>query len=106
MTHQDLHSISLGLDNEIMLYLQHQHRSTAIWVGNDPRILRIRHHCHMTGWTPHERIIPYIVTVGLYGVASLETIGSDHALITALVERWRQETHTLHLPVGETTVTL
>jgi Plant mobile domain len=30
----------------------------------------------------------------------------DKSLITTLVERWRLETSTFHLPVGEMTVTL
>ncbi|XP_071723719.1 serine/threonine-protein phosphatase 7 long form homolog [Rutidosis leptorrhynchoides] len=43
------------------------------------------------------------------GFGLVSTIGYmeyDHHLLTALVERWRQETHSFHLCVGEATITL
>lgn len=53
-----------------------------------------------------DRILRYIRDAGMYGILTLHWMRLDHALITALVERWRQETHTFHLAVGEATVTL
>jgi len=32
--------------------------------------------------------------------------GMDNAALTALVDRWRPETHTFHLPSGEMSITL
>lgn len=43
--------------------------------------------------------------MGLNGVSFISTVTIDHALVTALVERWRQETHTIHFVVGDTTFT-
>ncbi|CAH9101024.1 unnamed protein product [Cuscuta europaea] len=42
--------------------------------------------------------------VGIHRLVTIVPL--DRALLTALLERWRQETHTFHLPVGEVTVTL
>ena len=43
---------------------------------------------------------------GFLGVARLRQCHYDWHLISALVERWRPETHTFHLPDGECTITL
>ena len=51
-------------------------------------------------------ISAYIIDVGLEGLLRVPNIDLDHALITALVERWRPETHSFHLPHGEMTITL
>ena len=48
----------------------------------------------------------YGVAIGFYGVAKLGFIHLDWHLITALIERWRPETHTFHVPTGEVTIML
>ncbi|KAI3448596.1 hypothetical protein Pfo_005261 [Paulownia fortunei] len=44
--------------------------------------------------------------MGFYGVYRCGHFDMDFHLITALVERWRPETHTFHFRIGEVTVTL
>lgn len=77
----------------------------SIWEENDSSILSIRQHCHMSGRNWHECIISYIASEGLYGFARLSIISIDHALVTALVERSRQETYTFYLSVDKATGT-
>ena len=48
----------------------------------------------------------YIEATDLIGLFKVPDMEVDHALITALVERWRPETHTFHLPHGEMGITL
>ncbi|KAD1566678.1 hypothetical protein E3N88_42623 [Mikania micrantha] len=48
----------------------------------------------------------YIDIAGFGGVIDSGYRNLDHGLLEALIERWRPETHTFHLPFGEVTVTL
>ena len=92
-----------------VLFLNEQHRASSLFNGliSDSQ-LQIRR-CDGGFWqhTPvPDRVAHYIKLAGFDGILQCCCIYIDHALITALVERWRPETHTFHFPVGEATVTL
>ncbi|XP_075645274.1 serine/threonine-protein phosphatase 7 long form homolog [Castanea sativa] len=53
-----------------------------------------------------DRVVDIIKALGLEGLLRTPGRKIDHGLITTLVERWRQETHTFHMPHGEVTITL
>jgi len=46
-----------------------------------------------------------IDAVGFGHVLKVSNVEINHLMVTALCERWRTETHTFHMPLGETTVT-
>ena len=60
----------------------------------------------MLMWRMDIHIRPYVIRAGFYGIYRLGHIMIDWPLITCLVERWRPETHTFHVLVGEMTITL
>ncbi|XP_047940333.1 protein MAIN-LIKE 1-like [Salvia hispanica] len=80
------------------------HISRKAWTGEETTPFNIwRFEGHF--WkidNHHICVIDYVCRFGFGGVYYLgKSLDVDHALITGLVERWRPETHTFHLPVGD-----
>ena len=53
-----------------------------------------------------DAVILYFMHTSFYYIICLQHINMDHDLLMTLIERWRWETHTFHLYVGEMTPTL
>ncbi|XP_040952770.1 protein MAINTENANCE OF MERISTEMS-like [Gossypium hirsutum] len=54
--------------------------------------------------TPDARLMPYLELAGFGSVAQIRYTVLCFDLLSALVERWRPETHTFHFPCGECTL--
>ncbi|KAF7843630.1 serine/threonine-protein phosphatase 7 long form-like protein [Senna tora] len=99
-------NIQPGPVDESVLYLQHVHISEAVWQGLDGRVLRPRRHASTNFHYPPRPLIGLLEMAGFYGSARAGYFPYNHHLVSAMVERWRPETHTFHMPMGECTITL
>ncbi|XP_075633792.1 serine/threonine-protein phosphatase 7 long form homolog [Castanea sativa] len=86
-----------------------EHRSSAVWEGKDPGVLK----CHgrneeFQKRSPmvDDRVLDIVKRIGLEGLYRTPFRELDHNLIMAFVERWWPETHTFYLSHGEMTITL
>ncbi|KAF7021226.1 hypothetical protein CFC21_034211 [Triticum aestivum] len=92
-------SLLIGLYDEV-------HRGRALASGQHLSELNPRNREPLRFDKRYER---YLRPAGLMGLANICRAGLpsiDRALVSALVDRWRPETHTFHMPCGEITITL
>ncbi|KAL0356081.1 UNVERIFIED_CONTAM: Serine/threonine-protein phosphatase 7 long form [Sesamum radiatum] len=94
-----------------VLSQQTQHRSDDILDGDLDDVLKARRAdgafwSHFQQHNLSVRVQQILNEIGFYGVYRCGRLVYDCHLITALVERWRSETHTFHFRVGEATITL
>lgn len=89
-----------------VLKLHEKHRSSYIWKGETVSQITARRGDSKVPTQLDNRIVSRLVDTGFYGVYRLGTMKYDWGLINALIERWHQETHSFHLPIGEATITL
>ncbi|CAM8957638.1 unnamed protein product [Rhodiola kirilowii] len=103
------HIIHPGPIDDSVLSRQLTHRTQAIWNPQlDPKgIANIPLKIHKGGALSLDaRIRPYVVAAGFYPWNQVCDVKVDPSLLTAVIERWRPETHTFHFNDGEATITL
>ena len=102
-----IHIKSGPIDGDV-LWLQPKHVSEHVWNGEADRKLHIRRAVpiYQGQEAIPEEIIPLLRQSGFYWIMKMGYLKINSSLITALIERWRPETHTFHLRCGEDTITL
>ncbi|XP_009767811.1 protein MAIN-LIKE 2-like [Nicotiana sylvestris] len=100
-----------GPSSDELLSLQGDHRSVHIWEGELlAETLRFRRVDDTWDFLKRKVLHTYVVRclqdTGFRRILEIERLQLDWSLVTALIERWRPETRTFHLLIGEATITL
>lgn len=103
----DGHATNAGPIDDSVLYDQDKHVSAAVWDGQERGALRCHEHTSkLDRWLLTEKQVELVKRAGFGYLRLIPAISLDNPLISALVERWRRETNTFHMTVGEMTVSL
>ena len=88
--------------------MQTKHVSDHGWNEKEDRKLHIRRvvPTYQGEEEIPEEIIPLLRQSGFYWIMKMDYLKINVSLITALIKRWRPETHTVHMRCGECTITL
>ncbi|XP_011078958.1 protein MAIN-LIKE 2 [Sesamum indicum] len=106
-SNMDYYATNPGPLDDTVLYDQDKHISAAVWEGQDRGALRCHEHTSkLDRWLLTEKQIELVKKAGFGYLRLIPAISLDNPLISALVERWRRETNTFHMTVGEMTVSL
>ncbi|KAH0642795.1 hypothetical protein KY289_033769 [Solanum tuberosum] len=101
-----------GPIDRTLLLSQHEHKSELLWkceisFSSLMRTVRMNDAWNLFClYRPHGRVEEILRRSGLYDVVCVGRMQYDRALVTAMVERWRPETHCFHLPFSEVMITL
>ncbi|XP_074265267.1 uncharacterized protein LOC141587691 [Silene latifolia] len=78
-----------------------------LWDDEEYGLLTCKSHLKVLSvFVVPDSVIDYISNTQFNGISRLCYVRLDNDLITALVELWREETHTFHMPFGEAIVTI
>ncbi|KAH0886161.1 hypothetical protein HID58_062257 [Brassica napus] len=99
--------IDVGPVDPSVLYEQELHVSSAVWEAQERGLLRCQEHTSLLHqWKLTDEQTKLVDKAGFGLFRRIGPMTLNNSLISALVERWRRETNTFHLPLGETTITL
>ncbi|XP_052478333.1 protein MAIN-LIKE 1-like [Gossypium raimondii] len=106
----DLEKAEFWLENTVRVFDEEKYMSSVPYssiamarlIGNDEHISNAANNAI----APDARFMSYLELAEFGSVALIRSSDLRFDLLSALVERWRPETHTFHFPCGECTVTL